>query len=114
MHIINLTPHAIVLRSHPETDTTILPSGVVARVMTTPGSLGVMEGIPVPIAHPTTYGSVEGIPVPIDNTIYLVSGLVLSRTNRPDVFGPGTGPSDGAIRNDKGQIIAVTRLIAAV
>jgi hypothetical protein len=29
---------------------------------------------------------------------------------RPDVLVPGTGPGDGAVRNDKGHIVAVTRL----
>ena len=30
---------------------------------------------------------------------------------RPDVLCPGTGPADGAVRNDKGHIVAVTRLV---
>ena len=32
---------------------------------------------------------------------------------RPDVLVPGTGPADGAIRNEKNHIIAVTRLKVA-
>ena len=45
----------------------------------------------------------------------MVSGFVLAHPSvagRSDVVGPGTGPADGAIRNEKGQIVAVTRLIA--
>jgi len=30
---------------------------------------------------------------------------------RDDVVGPGTGPKDGAIRNEDGNVIAVTRLV---
>lgn len=44
----------------------------------------------------------------------IVSGLVLAAcAGRTDVFGPGTGPKDGALRDSKNQIVAVTRLIAA-
>jgi hypothetical protein len=32
---------------------------------------------------------------------------------RPDVFSPGTGPRDGAIRDKQGRITGVTRLIQA-
>lgn len=48
--------------------------------------------------------------------IYLVSGMVLAHASvrgRVDVYAPGTGPNDGAIRNDKGQVEAVTRLLMA-
>ncbi len=48
--------------------------------------------------------------------VYLVSGMVLAHVSvrgRVDVYAPGTGPNDGAIRNDKGQVEAVTRLLMA-
>jgi hypothetical protein len=32
---------------------------------------------------------------------------------RTDVFAPATGPKDGAIRNDKGHVVAVTALKAS-
>jgi formylglycine-generating enzyme required for sulfatase activity len=114
MKVVNLTPHAIVLRSASGEDTTIPASGQVARVASTPGAVGPVDGLPVPVARPTVYGDVEGLPAPEAGTIYVVSALVLGRTNRPDVFAPGTGPQDGAVRNEKGHITAVTRLIAAV
>ncbi len=55
----------------------------------------------------------------VEQPIYLVSEMVLARTFRSDVFAPGTGPNDGAIRYpadhaQAGQVEAVTRLIAAV
>lgn len=121
---VNLTPHALVLRTA-DGDITVPPSGQQARVATKSGAVSAREGIPVLVASPTSYGSVEGIPEPVEGTFYLVSALVLGRVSRPDVFAPGTGPQDGAVREPdtlpdgspnprKGQIIAVTRLIAAV
>ena len=114
--IINLTPHAIVLRSAGGEDTVIPPSGQVARVTSTPGSLATVDGLPVPVASPTTFGEVEGLPAPVEGTFYIVSGMVgaaLAGRGRTDVLMPGTGPADNAVRNEKGHIVAVTRLIAA-
>lgn len=114
MDIINLTPHSIVLRTPAGTDVTLPPSGVVARVGATPGALREVSGVPVPVAEATVYGGIEGLSEPAEDTIYIVSGLVLSRAfGRTDVFGPGTGPNDGAIRDDQGRVIAVTRLVGA-
>lgn len=111
--LINLTPHPIVLRPTEGEDVTVSPSGTVARVSSTPGALE-DRGLPVPVASATEYGEIEGLPAPEAGTVYIVSGLVLSRAiGREDVFGPGTGPQDGAVRDDQGRIVAVTRLIAA-
>lgn len=54
-------------------------------------------------------GEVEGLPEMEDNTFYIVSGMVFTATDRPDVIAPDTGKS--AIRNFAGQIEAVTRFI---
>jgi len=112
MDLVNLTPHPIVLRNASGEEWTIASSGV-ARVTSTPGALGVVSGIPIPVASATVYGAVEGLPPQIEGVGYVVSGLVLSalKGTRSDVYGPGTGPNDGAIRNDKGHIVAVTRLV---
>lgn len=79
MNIVNLTPHAIVLRD--------------------------VEGIPVPV---------HAIPDESPGALYLVSGMVLARVQRPDVFAPATGPQDGAVRDGAGRLVAVTRLVASV
>ena len=107
---LNLTPHALVLRAADGTDTTIAPSGTIARVGTTPGAqVGELNGIP--LFGTIAFGEVEGLPAPAAETVYIVSGLVGGRVvGRTDVVVPGTGPNDGAVRNDKGHIIAVTRL----
>ena len=114
MRFVNLTPHAIVIRT-----LTVEPSGQVARVAT--GSrdaqpVALANGIVVPCQVKTT-GAVTGLPKYGDEagTVYLVSGTVLaalreSGTARDDVAAPSTGPDDGAIRDDAGRIVAVTRL----
>ena len=112
MNIVNLTPHALTLRTPTGEDVIVPPSGTVARVGSTPGTFGEVEGIPVPVAAPDTFGEVEGLPEAVPGTIYLVSAMVGGRVSRPDVFTPGTGPQDGAIRNEKGHIVAVTRIKA--
>lgn len=110
MNFVNMTPHAITLRNSDGKDTQI-PSSGVARVATVVATKEkeIINGIPVFPAP--TYGAVEGLPDPVHGTYYIVSAMVFEKTDRPDVLAPGTGPNDGAIRNDKGHIVAVTRLI---
>ena len=112
MNFVNLTPHSITLRGE-NGDIVIQPSGEVARVAQTQGmELTPVNGVPVYSAPEV--GAVEGLGEPQEDTMYIVSGMVLAHCqNRTDVFGPGTGPNDGAVRNEKGHIVAVTRLIAA-
>jgi len=109
MNFVNLTPHAVVLRRNDGNDLTIAPSGTVARVDTVPGTeVGLAH---VPIYSATSFGEVVGLPESQPDTLYIVSSLVAGRVQRPDVVSPGTGPNDNAVRNDKGHIVAVTRLI---
>ena len=113
MNIVNLTPHNIVLQDADGVRTVIASSGI-ARVASTSGALETVAGVPVPVAGRATYGAVEGLPDPVEGTIYVVSAMVLGRPEcqgRDDVVGPGTGPKDGAIRNEAGNVIAVTRLV---
>ena len=111
--MINLTPHSIVLRTN-EGDIIYPPSGIVARVSALPSEASVVEGIPVPVQPAPVWGEVEGLPEPQEGTLFLVSGLVLSRcVGRRDVFAPATGPKDGVIRCHEGRVAAVTRLNAA-
>lgn len=52
--------------------------------------------------------------VPPGGVTYIVSALFGGRVgDRTDVVYPGTGPADGCVRDDRGQVIAVTRLIRA-
>ena len=113
--IINLTPHDINIVVG-DRNLTVPRSGQVARVS--------MNSIPqrdvfvdfddgdgfLPVVF-NKAKNIEGLSEPTENTIFLVSIVVLAATDRHDVYAPDTGPT--AIRNEKGQIRAVTRLIAA-
>lgn len=125
---VNLCPHALRLRNNVAnvaaeadvTDIVVEPRKVdgkpaSARVSSTPGGkLADVGGVAA--FGPTTFGAVEGLPAAEDGVVYLVSALVAGRpevAGRADVFVPGTGPKDGAVRDAAGQIFAVTRLIRA-
>lgn len=104
--IRNLTPHAIVIRSAEGVETTLPPSGTVARVATKSVASPTVEGIPT---VRTEFGAVEGLPAPEQGTTYVVSALVLGRVpEREDVFAPDTGPT--AHRDAAGKIVAVRGL----
>ena len=106
-NFINLTPHAVVFRG-PAGDQTFPPSGKVARVSELPCSVTrTIEGIP--ILSRTQFGEVLDLPEPSDGTVFIVSGLVAGQVSRADVIAPATGPNDGAVRNEKGHIVAVTQ-----
>lgn len=103
MNFVNLTPHAIVINN----GTTFEPSGNVARVSASFEKTGEVYGIPT---FKQVFGEVENIPEPTQDTIYIVSGMVLGAIkNRNDVFAPSTGQGD-TLRNDKGHIISVEGL----
>ena len=111
---VNLTPHIVTIQSVcNETSIEISSSGV-CRVNTTSQNTGFVDGVPV-ISMPI-WGDVVGLPDPIPETNYIVSLIVLdalraSGSNRRDCFAPATGPNDGVIRNEKGHIVAVTKLV---
>jgi hypothetical protein len=111
MNLVNLTPHDIAIRT--ETGTITIPSSGQARCV--PGEMTVenLDGMPCPVARYGDLGPVLGLPGPIDGVAFIVSAVVLAHPSvagRTDVFAPGTGPADGAIR-DGGRVVAVTRLV---
>lgn len=110
----NYTPHPITIRLPDGFELTI-PSHGVARVATTPGELASETTGGIPIYSAPSLGEVEGLPPPNYEDLFIVSSLVASKIGRArfDVVSPGTGPNDGAIRDEKGRITAVTRLIAS-
>lgn len=108
MKFKNLTPHDINLKVSGGEILTI-PSEGVARINSSPGKQ--LDSL---IWSSPVWGEVEGLPPPEDGVLYIVSALVAAQCiGREDVASPGTGPNDGCIRNEKGQIVAVTRLIQA-
>ncbi len=112
MTLVNLTPHAIVLRAPDGTDTVVEPSGTIARVASSSGAPQDVAGVPVPDWSADSMGEVTGLPDSSLNTLLIVSAIVgdACKGRRLDVLVPGTGPKDDAVRNEKGHIVAVTRL----
>jgi hypothetical protein len=98
MKLVNCTPHALTV------DGVILaPSGIVPRCAT------VRSEVPFWGGHRLvrqTFGEVTGLPAPAPETVYIVSGMVLSALSgaRDDVVAPDTGAD--ALR-ENGQIVGV-------
>lgn len=113
MRIVNLTPHPITLAGPDGVRTTISAQPTPCRVSSTPGQRLAVESAPCALFDRTTFGEVENLPAPAADTIYVVSRVVAAalRGSRDDVFVPGTGPADGAIRDGQGHIEAITRLV---
>lgn len=103
--IINLTPHTINVCDDNGDITTSYPSTGVARVDTNEVVTGSIDDVNV---VETEYQGVTGLPEPKDNTVYVVSILVLQALNgtRSDVVAPNTSPKS-CVRDDKGQIVGV-------
>ena len=110
-NLVNLTPHEIIIRDCNGLDHCIKPSGRVARVVMEElenGEAGWMDGSPgIPVIRRNST-KVEGLPD--TGTPCIVSSMVLDAVgNRYNVFAPDTGST--AIRNEQGQVVAVTRLV---
>lgn len=106
MKVVNLTAHSINVILGEQNIT--YPSEGLARVKTEEKIIGTVDGIPV---VKTVYTTVEGLPDMQEDTVYLVSTLVLQALKangvcRPDCLAPNTGLS-GAIRDEQGRIIGV-------
>ena len=105
-------------------DITFPPSGVVARVSTVETVVGFVDVVPPGVAPCDEQGNTNGhrIPVvtrafgevfglPADGTPCIVSALVAGAVpGRAGVYAPDSGST--AVR-ENGQIVAVTRLVAA-
>ena len=108
MKIVNMTPHAIIVRL-PECDRVYPPSGQVVRcqVLTETAGIDAVDGVPTVLS---SFGALEGLPPMEPGVIYLVSTPAAQKAaslGRLDVLSPDTGPT--AIRTEKGQVVAVTR-----
>lgn len=103
--LVNLTPHTVTLVCGQLT-VEIPPSGQVARVSATAQQVGSIEidGFSFPVVK-TVFGEVTGLPEPQEDTVYIVSTLVLSAVQgRKDVVAPNTG---AAIRDSEGRVVGV-------
>lgn len=103
---VNLTPHAINILVDGNV-VTIEPSGEVARVESIEKVTGEINGITVVSRE---FGDVHGLPE--EGTPCIVSAMVLGAVpGRKGVYAPDSGPT--AVRNEKGHIVHVTRLVQA-
>jgi hypothetical protein len=118
--LLNLTPHKINIRMADSVDLVLTPEPVAARVASTsrvetPLAVVMFGGVSIggiPVAASVTEGIV-GLPEPQPGVIFVTSAIVAeaaTKAGRRDVLAPGTGPNDGAIR-ENGQVMAVTRLV---
>jgi hypothetical protein len=102
--IVNLTPHAIVIRRAGIEDVTFPASGKVSRVNSIPMPDAEVNNISV---VRNSFSDTKDLPAEEFGTAYIVSMLVAqANPRRQDLLVPDTSP-DGAIRDGKGQIIAV-------
>ena len=104
--MLNLTPHSITVQRLDGTRVTYPASGSLARVTSAEEVVAEIDGIPV-IAR--SLGAAQGLPE--EGVPCIVSAMVLSAVpGRKGVYAPDSGPT--AIR-ENGQVVAVTRLVAA-
>lgn len=91
MKLINLTPHAINIVHDDGTPViNIPPSGQIARCAERFSALPPINVDGVEISFISGfYGEAEGLPDPQPDTLYIVSGLVLSAAQRGDLVAPG-------------------------
>ena len=99
MKVINCTPHPINLNSGAVFEV----SETIARVKANFIEAESETGFPV---FEQEFSEVVGLPAPEPGTIYIVSAMVLSASDRRDLVAPATGHPD-AIRNEKGHIVSV-------
>jgi hypothetical protein len=112
MALVNLTPHEITIYG-PEGILKLPASGQLCRVRNNSQNAGECEGIPLIRAR---FEAVTGLPEPDGNSIFIVSSIVLQALaskglHRADLAAPATGPNDGAVRDVRNQVQAVTKLL---
>lgn len=140
MKLVNLMQHSITLRGLDGADTVIESSGFAYIEMPPTGEPETIDGVPVPI-YGLNMPRIVGVPNPTsvttgEGSLYIVTEVVAAslrnqtlthdsaflrgsrlqpslRGTFRDIVYPGTGPEDGAIRNERGQVVLVTRLIRA-
>jgi len=103
--IKNLTPHPIKVRTEGK-EIEFPPTGIIPRVGTIETPSQAIEGIPTVTQ---SMGDVEGLPDAIYGVFLLVSAMVFNASDRTDLIAPDTGK--GAIRDEQGKILAVTRFL---
>lgn len=105
MEIINCTPHSIHL--HTKSGVRIFKrSGIIPRLSSEIIPSDPIDGIET---VKIKYGKIENLPEYKNGTYLIVSSMILSNSDRPDIISPDTG--DGAVRNEHGLIMGTTRFV---
>ncbi len=111
VEFVNLTPHEVIVFDEEGKNVLLRvpPSGQIARVEVRRELVGDVNGIP---AVRNEFGEVTGLPEPCEDTIYIVSLIVLNALGgkRKDVVAPDTSPA-GAVRDEEGRIIGVRAFV---
>ena len=92
-----MTPHPLNIVQRDGDVLTVEPSGFIPRCASTEKldqSIGLID------VTRQTLGEVEGLPDPVPGAFYIVSRLVASAANRPDLLVPGP-----LVRDDQGRVI---------
>jgi hypothetical protein len=100
---VNLIGHDITISGYG----TLSKADVPCRVETKQRIIGKVAGVPIAETH---FDKIANLPDPEDGVYYIVSRVVMDFVpfDREDVFCVDTGPS--AIRDENGQVSAVTQL----
>lgn len=104
MKIVNKTPHDVnFINNNNEVVQTITPELPAIRLSMSTDLAGLIEGIPV---IKTVYGEVENLLEEADDTVYIVSALVMQALpDRKDLYVPGD-----VVRDEAGKIIGCKAL----
>jgi hypothetical protein len=106
MHLVNLTPHAIVVLRTQAEPVTLLPGPGLAHCAYSTECVKTIDGIPI---TRQTYGQVTGLPAPQKGVAYVVSRMVAEAVRasgdlRDDLY--VTGPlSTGHIACDQLSVV---------
>jgi len=112
MKLVNLTPHAVIIRTQGGGELYVAPSGTVARVdeAREPSQpITTYDGLTIATSS-VVYGEITGLPTlwgPEKDAVYIVSGIVLERLRAYSQQWKERFASPGPlIRDDKGQPVA--------
>jgi hypothetical protein len=102
--VVNCTPHPVNLFTENGEEMVVQPCGHVARCAMTTERVGSVAGVKVNISH---FGEVTDLPEPADDTVYVVSAMVLAALHgsREDVFGLSE-----YVRDEQGRTVGARAL----
>lgn len=109
----NLTPHPITLVLPSGRRVVLPPAGHPARLVEAAGERGglLVAGEMLPVCVVPAWPRAAVLPDARPGVRLVVSAAVArAHPERADLLAPATGPGEGALRNARGAVLAVTRL----